>query len=178
MSQVFRLVFLITAITGVTAAANVPAAPTQTGKPKAPAAQQSDTSRATLVKNLDANFKSMDANGDGTLSQSEIAAAEAKAQQQRLAQIRERMDAEFAKLDANRDGNLSKAEFMAASPSAGAAAPTGAALLSQLDKNKDGKVTADEYRAPVIARFDAADSNHDGVLNSAERQALKSARRP
>jgi hypothetical protein len=33
---------------------------------------------------------------------------------------------------------------MAAAPQASSATPNGAALVTQLDRNKDGKVTADE----------------------------------
>jgi hypothetical protein len=71
---------------------------------------------------------------------------------------------------------LSKAEFMAAAPQAPATAPNGANVLGQLDKNKDGKVSADEYRAPVLARFDALDTNHDGVISATERQAAQTRR--
>ena len=115
--------------------------------------------------------KVIDTNGDGTLSAAEIQAAEAKVQQQRIVALRGRVDAEFTKLDTNKDGVLSKAEFMAAAPQASAATPNGAAIVAQLDKNKDGKVTVDEYRAPVLVRFDALDKNHDGTLSAAERQA-------
>ena len=71
---------------------------------------------------------------------------------------------------------MSKAEFMAAAPQASASQPNGAAIVAQLDKNKDGKVTADEYRAPVLVRFDALDTNHDGTLSAAERQAAAAKR--
>jgi Ca2+-binding EF-hand superfamily protein len=127
-----------------------------------------------LLKGLDANFKTIDTNGDGTLSAAELQAAEAKVQQQRIAQIRARVDAEFTKLDTNKDGQLSKAEFMAAAPVAPSTAANGAAIVTQLDKNKDGKVSADEYRAPVLTRFDSLDSNHDGTISPAERQAATS----
>jgi hypothetical protein len=51
------------------------------------------------------------------------------------------------------------------------AAPSGAQALAQLDKNKDGKVSLDEYRAPKLASFDKLDTNHDGTINAAEKQA-------
>jgi len=85
--------------------------------------------------------------------------------------LRTRVEGEFTKLDTNHDGQLNKAEFMAAAPQAPTAKPTGTDALAQLDKNKDGKVSPDEYRAPMLARFDAMDSNHDGTLSAAERQA-------
>ena len=153
------------------------AAPAPAPRAAAPAAAPAQTAptRAALLKNLETSFKGIDANGDGTLSQAEIASRESKAQQQRLTTTRAKIEAEFTKLDTNKDGTLSKAEFMAVAPQSAGAAPTGANLLSQLDKNKDGKVTADEYRAPILSRFDKADANHDGTLSAAERQAAAQA---
>jgi Ca2+-binding EF-hand superfamily protein len=150
-----------------------PAAAPATGAK--PAAQPQN--RTTIQKGLDANFKAIDTNGDGALNAPELAAAEGKIQQQRLGALRGRVDAEFTKLDTNKDGVLSKAEFMAAAPQAPATAPNGAAIVSQLDKNKDGKVTADEYRNPVLARFDSIDTNHDGVLSDAERKAAAASKK-
>lgn len=150
------------------AAAAVQARPATTA-PK-PAAQPAPT-RAGMIKNLDATFKAIDTNGDGTLNAAELQAAEAKTQQQRIAQLRARVDAEFTKLDTNKDNQLSKAEFMAAAPTGSNTPPNGAAIVTQLDKNKDGKVSADEYRGPVLTRFDKLDSNHDGTISQAERQA-------
>jgi Skp family chaperone for outer membrane proteins len=161
----------------VPALATAAPAPAARGATPAAGAQQVPT-RAALLKNLDTNFKAVDANGDGVLSQPELAAAEAKGQQQRLTQIRNRVDAEFTKLDTNKDGMLSKAEFMAAAPSSAGAAPNGSNILAQLDKNKDGKISADEYRAPVLSRFDRMDTNHDGTLSATERQAAQAANTP
>ena len=155
-----------------TAVAPAPAKPA--AKPK-PAAQS--LTRAALTRQLDGTFKAVDANGDGTLTTQEIGAAELKVLQQRAGVVRTRLDAEFTKLDTNKDGQLSKAEFMAAAPSGPTAAPNGAPALAQLDKNKDGKVSLDEYRAPRLAVFDKADTNHDGSISAAEQQALAKARR-
>jgi Ca2+-binding EF-hand superfamily protein len=161
-----------------TAPAFATAATAQTAAKPAAGAAQAAPNRTAVLKNLEGSFKALDANGDGTLSQAEIAAAEAKSQQQRVGVLRSRMDAEFTKLDTNKDGQLSKAEFLAAAPQKPAAAPNGANLLAQLDKNKDGKVSPDEYRAPILSRFDKVDANHDGTLSATERQAAQAANTP
>jgi len=44
-------------------------------------------------------------------------------------------------------------------------------LLQRLDTNHDGKISAAEFRAPEIAKFDKADINHDGIVTPAEAQA-------
>jgi Ca2+-binding EF-hand superfamily protein len=140
-------------------------------KPAAPKGTPATPTRANVINSMANNFKAIDTNGDGTLSATELQAAEAKVQQNRIAAIRQRVEGEFTKLDTNKDGQLSKAEFMAAAPVAASNPPNGSKLLVDLDKNKDGKVTLDEYRAPILARFDALDTNHDGVISDAERKA-------
>jgi Ca2+-binding EF-hand superfamily protein len=155
------------------ATAAAPAAAPKTVAPK-PAAQA--LTRAAMTNQLDKTFKAIDTNGDGTVTAAEIGAAELKVLQQRAGAARTRMDAEFGKLDTNHDGQLSKVEFMAASPQAPTAAPNGATLLARLDKNKDGKVTVDEYRAPQLAAFDRLDTNHDGTISATERQAAMARR--
>lgn len=157
-----------------TAVAAAPAKPTAKPAPK-PAAQA--FTRVALTKQLDGTFKAVDTNGDGTLTAQEIGAAELKVLQQRAGAMRGRLDAEFTKLDTNKDGQLSKVEFMAAAPAGPTAAPNGAPALAELDKNKDGKVSLDEYRGPRLAVFDKADTNHDGTISTAEQQALAKARR-
>lgn len=164
------LSFAALAMAGMTGPAIGAAVAQSTAKPAAAAPAQT---RAALGNSLQANFRTIDGNGDGTLSTAELQAAESKVQQQRIAALRGRVDAEFTKLDTNKDGQLSKSEFMAAAPTAPSQAANGAALLGQLDKNKDGKVTVDEYRAPILARFDAIDTNHDGTISQAERAAAQ-----
>lgn len=164
------------AVSGAWPALATVAAPAAQAPAKSAPAAQAQT-RANLLKLTDATFKAIDANGDGTLSAAELTAAEGKIQQQRIAQIRARAEAEFTRLDTNKDGSLSKAEFMAITPQSSPATPNGAALAGQLDKNKDGKVTLDEFRAPRLGMFDRIDTNHDGVISDAERQAIQKAQR-
>ena len=171
MSKVY---LSIAAIAAFGAAVPALATATQATAPRAAApAAQAPPTRAMIVKNLEATFKSIDTNGDGTLSAAELGAAEGKVQQRRLVQLRAQYDANFAKLDTNKDGQLSKSEFMVAAPRTPATAPNGANLVTQLDRNKDGKIGADEYRAPALARFDAFDTNKDGTISDAERQAAQ-----
>ena len=142
------------------------AAPTATPvTAPAPNPAQSIT-RASLASARDAAFKKIDANGDGSINAAELAAAEAGL-------ARARLQAEFTRLDTNKDGQLSQAEFLAAAPQPSALVAEMAKPIAALDKNKDGRITADEFRAPQLAAFDRLDTNHDGVLSTAERQAAQ-----
>jgi Ca2+-binding EF-hand superfamily protein len=139
--------------------------------PRAPSAATETITRAALINGVDNSFKAADANHDGVLTQAEVAAAQEKGVQQRLAQIRAGLEADFTKLDTNHDGQLSMAEFMAAAPHSPATAPNGSEALASFDKNRDGKISLDEFRAPRLAAFDKLDTNHDGTLSAAERAA-------
>lgn len=120
--------------------------------------------RAAVIKSRDDGFKKIDTNGDGSLSAAELAASDA-------AVIRARLQGEFTQMDTNKDGQLSQAEFLARAPQASALMPNAQKAVANFDKNKDGKITADEFRAPQLAAFDKLDTNHDGSLSVAERQA-------
>jgi Ca2+-binding EF-hand superfamily protein len=173
----FHLPLAAVIVLGAAPALATAAAQQGLGKPAAAAAQAPPT-RAALQKNLDTTFKSIDTNGDGSLSAAELQAAEGKVQQQRIGAVRTRVEAEFTKLDTNKDGQLSKAEFMAVAPTKSTTQPNGANLLGQLDANKDGKISGDEYRAPILSRFDKLDTNHDGTISATERQAAQAANTP
>ncbi len=169
MTKAFVPLAFIAALGAAPALATV----TQASAPLAAKAAPAAPTRATIIRNIDANFKAIDSNGDGTLNAAELGAAESKVQQQRLGQMRARFEADFTKLDTNKDGQLTKAEFLAAAPRAPSTAPNGANIVAQLDRNKDGKVSADEYKLPMLARFDALDTNKDGTISAAERQAAQ-----
>ena len=158
------------------AAAPATAAPKMTlaQAPAKPAARSA--TRADLLKSADANFKKVDLNGDGTLNKAEIDAAQVRMQQAASANIGARIQSEFNKLDTDRNGQLSLAEFRAAAPAPKAPGSAAAAAMQTLDVNKDGKISAEEYRAPMLTAFNAVDSNKDGTISAQERAQAQSRR--
>lgn len=97
-----------------------------------------------------ARFQAMDRNGDGAITQDELAAGH---------------DVMFQQMDANGDGVLSKAEFMAMP---GMAARRDA-RFAELDANKDGQIDRPEWQAgagqPMMALHDL---NGDGKITADE----------
>lgn len=88
------------------------------------------------------------------------------------AQIEQTNKERFAEMDSNKDGFVTTAELAAA------AGPERAArMIAHLDTDKDGKVSAAELSARMLAMFDAADTNHDGTLSTAEETAARDAMR-
>jgi len=118
----------------------------------------------------------MDTNHDGVLDSSEVTAAQQKELEAARAAEQQQFDAEFAKLDTNHDGSLSKAEFMAAaSPVQLNQTPQQA--IADVDSNKDGKISLQEFEARPLANFNKVDANHDGVITVQEIQAAQAAAR-
>jgi len=60
-----------------------------------------------------------------------------------------------------------------AQPAAGKPQSMSDAFMMQLDSNKDGKVSQEEFIAPHKKQFAAMDSNGDGAIDQAEIQALE-----
>ena len=117
----------------------------------------------------------MDANTDGKLSKDEVP---------------ERLQSLFARADKNQDGALDKEEIMATSreragggdrPGAspeGQGGPGGdfiGQMMERADADKDGKLTGDEIPEFMRERLSQADTNSDGSLDKAEREAIGAA---
>ena len=96
-------------------------------------------------------LKAADTNGDGMISKAEAAA---------LPRLAERFDA----IDTNHDGQLTKDEMRAFHEAQRGS--HGKALLGP-----DGKITRDAFLAKAAARFDAMDTNKDGVVTADELKA-------
>lgn len=107
------------------------------------------------------DFATLDANGDGQVTQDEIAA-------QRTARI--------AAMDTDGDGNLSEAELTAAHEAREAerkAART-KQMMARMDANKDGVVSLAEMTPDAdhgVKMFKRIDANGDGAISKAEADA-------
>jgi hypothetical protein len=157
----------------VTILASPMAAVAQSGAPKAGAAQPAQSvTRSALSTQLDASFGNLDTNKDKSLNKAEVESAQARNVAQTQAEIAKRLEAEFGRLDGNKDGQLSMAEFKGAA--ATPRVPPVDELMKQLDRNSDGKITQDEYRALPLANFDRLDTNKDGTISAQEQSAAKS----
>ncbi|WP_174293442.1 hypothetical protein [Sphingomonas bacterium] len=64
----------------------------------------------------------------------------------------------FRALDRNGDDYITPDEL-----------PTKDSKLMDLDRNRDGKISASEWSEGMLARFDRMDRNHDGSVTSTER---------
>jgi Ca2+-binding EF-hand superfamily protein len=111
-----------------------------------------------------------DGNGDGKVERAEFDQARAT---------------QFARTDADRDGRLSQDEYVAeyeerldrhiATQTGGSDKQT-RVRFGALDTDKDGRMTFAEYQASGKRTFDAADRNHDGVVDGADAKLPPPAR--
>jgi hypothetical protein len=147
--------------------------------------------RAEALAHANQMFSRLDINKDGKLDPADRTAMRA---------------ALFDQMDSNKDGQISRAEFTATRPEMGGygmgergdkpgmrsdrmgAQPMGGRhmpghgmggmmLMHMADGNHDGSVSKDEFSSAAATHFDTADTNHDGKLTPAERQAAHQARR-
>ena len=103
---------------------------------------------------------------------------------QTRAEAQQRADMMFQMLDANKDGTVTKAEADEAVAQFEAArgdddSGRGAGRMQRMIGQAFGtaqSLTLQQFEAQVLARFDAADLNHDGTVTVAERQQLRAQR--
>ena len=133
-------------------------------------AQAKPVTRSDFLKNVDGRFAMIDTNHNGTIEPAEMAAEQQRELQVAKNAITQQLQQKFRQLDTNKDGQLSLAEFMAAAPPI-RTNETPQQLMQALDANHDRKVSADEFKAPEIAKFNRLDTNHDGIVTPAEQAA-------
>lgn len=104
---------------------------------------------------------------------------------QTRAEAQQRTDMLFQMLDANHDGmvtrdeaNQALAQFQASGGESGG--HRGGRLKSMIDQAFATlqSLTLQQFEAQSLARFDAADTNHDGILSAAERQQARGQQAP
>ena len=121
--------------------------------------------RSVFLATMDAEFRKMDADKDGTVTRAEIEGFE-RAVSLSKAQAKNRQM--FAMLDTNGDGQLSASEFSRlVSPGRVDAAP----VLARMDINRDQSISLVEYRTATLGNFDRMDADKDGIVTPAEMKA-------
>lgn len=133
----------------------------------APAAQV--VTRADLDRSLKADFAKMDTDANGSIGTAEIEAASAEGAAAARKEYEARAAATFKALDKDGNGQISEAEFRAGLPPFQPPRIDAAAVVRGYDKNKDGKISLDEYGARKVAEFQRYDVNKDGKLSAAEQ---------
>jgi hypothetical protein len=147
-------------------------------RPAAPAARTpKPIARADLVREHGADYKRLDANGDGAVIAAEIQAAQGRAQERAVAQFNQRREATFKQLDTNKDGQLSRAEFNAGAPAPRLRPPAPAIVIQRLDANKDQRVSEAEFSASTLTQFDRVDLNRDGIFSIDEQQKARATKK-
>ncbi|MGN6848448.1 MAG: hypothetical protein ACTHJK_03060 [Sphingomicrobium sp.] len=103
---------------------------------------------------------------------------------QTRAEAQQRADMIFQMMDANRDGVVTKAEAeqalaqFEASRGGDNGGRGGGRMQRMIDEafGSAQSLTLQQFEAQALARFDAQDLNHDGVVTAAERQQARQQR--
>ena len=104
---------------------------------------------------------------------------------QTRAEAQQRADMVFQMLDANKDGSVTKAEADEAAAQFEAArgdddGGRGAGRMQRMIAQAFGmaqSLTLQQFEAQALARFDAADLDHNGTVTAGEREQLRAQRR-
>ncbi|MFA4949773.1 EF-hand domain-containing protein [Brevundimonas sp.] len=146
-----------------------------------PARAEAEMTQAAFVDARVARLTAADANNDGTVTAEEHQAA-------RQAKHAERSEARFARMDSNGDGSISRAEFDASREAragrgpraerAGMRGPRGGRGGDRAARMADhGPVVIADARAKAEQAFARMDTDSDGTVTAAERQAVRGERR-
>jgi EF-hand domain pair/EF hand len=117
----------------------------------------------------DRHFKEMDTNADGTINRVEFDAAHTKMKPGGgdMPGMAEHEGAEVERdVQESKDAKGNKIKRVRVMMQEGD-------MFARADKNNDGKVSLAEALAGPLARFDTADTNHDGTLSPEERKAAR-----
>lgn len=96
-------------------------------------------------------------------------------------QTQQTADSMFQQFDLNHDGSVTRAEAeqvigqMAAARGDGAGGGRMASMIVRVFGNASS-LTLAQFEAQALARFDAQDLNHDGIVTTAERQQARAQR--
>jgi len=99
-------------------------------------------------------------------------------------QAQQRADMLFQMLDANQDGSITRAEADQALAQFQAARGGDKARSGRMQRMIDDAfatttaISLQQFEAQALARFDAQDANHDGVVSAAEKQKARAQRSP
>lgn len=139
--------------------------------------------RQEVLAAADARFAKLDADKNGQISREEQRAGKPHRAGMRKrggpddgkrVAFRQKM---LERFDTDKDGKLSDAERQAARQQRQAKQAEGGTgwghrgMAKHFDGNGDGLVTFPEMRASVTAHFDRVDTNHNGSIDKAEREA-------
>jgi hypothetical protein len=84
---------------------------------------------------------------------------------------------QFARIDRNGDGFLSAADQLRGFAGRNPLGIDIAAMTTQFDTNRDGRVSAQEFQTGPTPAFDTADANRDNTVTRAEMDAARAARK-
>lgn len=145
-----------------------PAQAARTAQPARPAqaAASRAVSRSVFLANMDAEFRKMDADKNGTVTRAEVESFQRAVS---VLRVQARNRALFARLDRDRNGHLSAAEFAALNTAP--PRPDPAPMLGRFDANRDQSISLVEYRSGTLANFDRMDTDKDGIVRPEEMRA-------
>jgi Ca2+-binding EF-hand superfamily protein len=118
--------------------------------------------RAEATTALTQHFATMDTDKNGTITQAEREATRSRMMQER-----------FAKMDTDKNGQLSQQELMSAREAKREG--MGGKMRGKMGRMMKGDMTRDQFLARPMAMFDRVDTNKDGQITAAEREAAKDA---